>query len=90
MSNNGGKRRRSRWIMWPFKAVIWFVGLSLFFVVLYRFVPPPVTLTMILDGNGITKDWTPLSNIDPNMARAAIAADSVPRSRWKRSRPSTT
>jgi len=44
-------------------------------VLIYRFVPPPVTLTMLFDGNGITKDWTPLSRIDPNMPRAAIAAE---------------
>jgi monofunctional biosynthetic peptidoglycan transglycosylase len=57
------------------KGIFGFIALSLFFVVLYRFVPVPVTLTMILDGNGITKDWEPLSRIDPNMARAAIAAE---------------
>ncbi|MEC9110604.1 MAG: monofunctional biosynthetic peptidoglycan transglycosylase, partial [Pseudomonadota bacterium] len=28
-----------------------------------------------MDGNGITKDWTSLSNIDRNMVRAAIAAE---------------
>jgi monofunctional biosynthetic peptidoglycan transglycosylase len=44
-------------------------------VLIYRFVPPPVTLTMLFDGNGITKDCTPLSRIDPNMPRAAIAAE---------------
>jgi monofunctional biosynthetic peptidoglycan transglycosylase len=69
------KTRRSRWISIPFKIMGWFVLLSLLFVALYRFVPPPVTLTMILDGNGITKDWMSLSEIDPNMARAAIAAE---------------
>jgi len=57
------------------KGLLGFVALSLFFVVLYRFVPVPVTLTMILDGNGITKDWISLSKIDPNMPRAAIAAE---------------
>ena len=54
---------------------LWFIGLSVVFVLLFRFVPPPVTMTMILDGNGITKDWMPLDRIDPNMARAAIAAE---------------
>src|SRR6202000_1000479 len=41
-------------------------------------VAPPVTLTMIGDGiagRGIAKQWMPLSQIDPNMARAAIAAE---------------
>lgn len=52
-----------------------FVALSLFFVVLYRFVPVPVTLTMVFDSHGMTKDWTALSDIDPDMPRAAIAAE---------------
>lgn len=52
-----------------------FVLLSFALVILYRFVPPPVTLTMLLDGNGITKDWTSLDHIDPDMARAAIAGE---------------
>ncbi|WP_394659059.1 monofunctional biosynthetic peptidoglycan transglycosylase, partial [uncultured Novosphingobium sp.] len=33
------------------------------------------TVTMLVDANGITKDWTPLSRIDRNMVDAAIAAE---------------
>ncbi|MFT3968269.1 MAG: monofunctional biosynthetic peptidoglycan transglycosylase [Sphingobium sp.] len=69
-SSTGG--RIARFLL---RAVIGFVALSLFFVILYRFVPVPVTPTMILDGNGITKDWVPLDGIDPDMPRAAIAAE---------------
>lgn len=68
-------RRRSRWISIPLKLLIGFVILSLLMVTLYRFVPPPVTMTMLLDPNGITKDWVSLDEIDPDMARAAIAAE---------------
>ena len=57
------------------KLFLWFVGLSLALVVLYRFVPPPVTATMLMDSNGITKDWEPLSNIDRNLVSAVIAAE---------------
>ena len=57
------------------KIVFGFVALSLFFVVLYKFVPVPVTATMLTDENGITKDWEPLSDIDRNLVRAAIAAE---------------
>ena len=67
--------RRSRWISVPFKIIVGFVALSLLMVAIYRFVPPPVTLTMLFDPNGITKDWTSLDDIDPDMARAAIAAE---------------
>ena len=47
-------------------------------VLIYRFVPPPVTFTMIgdmLDGEPVSRDWMPLSQIDPSMAQAAIAAE---------------
>ena len=62
-------------IRFLFKALVGFVGLSLLLVVLFRFLPVPVTATMLLDGNGITKDWTSLNNIDRNMVRAVIAAE---------------
>ncbi len=68
-------RRIWRWL-WR-GAAIFVVG-SLLWVLLYRFVPPPVTLTMLgnaLDGRGITKDWMSLSQMDPDMARAAIGAE---------------
>jgi monofunctional biosynthetic peptidoglycan transglycosylase len=61
-----------RWLVW---AVLWFIGLSFAFVILYRFVPVPVTATMVLNGDGITKDWEPLSRIDRKMVDAAIAAE---------------
>jgi monofunctional glycosyltransferase len=61
-----------RFLVW---FVIWFLGLSLAGVILFRFVPVPVTATMIMDPNGITKDWTPLSRIDRDMVSAVIAAE---------------
>lgn len=60
------------------KAAIWFVAVSLALVVLFRFLPPPITFTMIGDymaGRSITKEWQPLDRIDPDMARAAIAGE---------------
>ena len=56
-------------------ALVWFVGISLALVIVYRFVPVPVTATMLMDENGITKDWTPLSRIDRNMVSAVIAGE---------------
>ena len=61
--------------MIPLRILLGFILMSLLLVTLYRFVPPPVTMTMLLDANGITKDWTSLDAIDPDMARAAIAAE---------------
>ena len=61
-----------RFLVW---AVIWFAGLSFALVIAYRVVPVPVTATMLMDGNGIAKDWTPLSRIDRNMVSAVIAGE---------------
>jgi monofunctional biosynthetic peptidoglycan transglycosylase len=55
--------------------LLWFVGISLALVLIYRFVPVPITATMLMDKNGITKDWQPLSRIDRNMVRAVIAGE---------------
>jgi monofunctional biosynthetic peptidoglycan transglycosylase len=61
-----------------FKAAAWFVAISLLWVVALRFVPPPFTLTMagdLLGGHSVTKAWVPLSRIDADMPRAAIAGE---------------
>ena len=57
------------------KLVVGFILLSLALVILVRVVPVPVTATMLMDENGITKDWEPLSNIDRNLVDAAIAGE---------------
>jgi len=63
---------------WIVKLILAFLLISVLMVVVYRFVPPPITLTMIgdaLGGHGIDKTWRPLSDIDRNMPRAAIAGE---------------
>ena len=57
------------------KAILWFIGLSLLLVILLKWVPVPITATMLMDENGITKDWETLDNIDPNLVAAVIAAE---------------
>ncbi len=55
-----------------------FVIGSVGWVALYRFVSPPLTITMlgdILGGHSLDKHWVPITRIDRNMARAAIAAE---------------
>lgn len=67
-----------RALRWTIRALVIFVIGSVLWVGLYRFVPPPVTVTMLAnaaDGRGITKDWMSLDEMSPNMARAAIAAE---------------
>jgi monofunctional biosynthetic peptidoglycan transglycosylase len=60
---------------WIGRAIVWFLVLSLGITLIYRFVPVPLTITMALDPNGVTKDWTPLSRIDRNMVAAVIAGE---------------
>ena len=57
------------------KIILWFVGLSLALVLLFKWVPVPVTATMLMEANSITKDWESLSNIDRNLVDAVIAAE---------------
>jgi monofunctional glycosyltransferase len=67
-------KRRSGWTR-PLRWLLWFIIGSIAWVLLYAVVPPPVTLTMVLDGNGITKDWMSIDEIDRDMVRAVIAAE---------------
>jgi monofunctional biosynthetic peptidoglycan transglycosylase len=63
---------------WIVKTVFLFVLLSVAWVLLYRFVPPPLTFTMagdMLGGRSVTRDWMSLDEIDRDMVRAAIAAE---------------
>ncbi len=62
-------------IKFLFKFLIYFILITIAWVGIYAIVPPPITATMILDENGITKDWVSFSDISPNMARAVIAAE---------------
>jgi monofunctional biosynthetic peptidoglycan transglycosylase len=74
-SKGGWPRRLLRWLI---GGLLLFVLVSILWVLLYRFVPPPITFTMMGDtlaGRKITKEWMPLSQIDDDMERAAIAAE---------------
>ncbi|MBB5706527.1 monofunctional biosynthetic peptidoglycan transglycosylase [Sphingopyxis panaciterrulae] len=68
-------KRRLPWYLRPFKWLLWFILISIAWVLVYAVVPPPVTFTMLADSSGIIKDWTGLSDIDRNMVRAVIAAE---------------
>lgn len=57
------------------KAIAAFFALTLVLVVAYKWLPVPVTATMIMDGKGITKDWESLNNIDRNLVSAVIASE---------------
>jgi len=75
MAKPTAARRVTRWLL---RALLFFVVLSVLWVAIYRFVPPPITFTMIgnaIDGKGLAKDWMALDDMSPAMARAAIAAE---------------
>jgi monofunctional biosynthetic peptidoglycan transglycosylase len=77
------KRRRHRsWprrvIGWIAKLVVAFFLISILWVLAYRFINPPITITMLGDvfaGRGAERDWMPVSRIDRDMVRASIAAE---------------
>lgn len=66
------------------KVVLWFFGVSLFFVVLFKFVPVPFTPLMVIRaienkaaGNEVyfSHDWEPIENISKNLQKAVIASE---------------
>ena len=57
------------------KAILWFVGITLLLVIAFKWLPVPVTATMLRDENGATRDWESLDNIDRNLVSAVIAAE---------------
>ena len=60
------------------KLVLGFLLLSILWVALYRFINPPITVTMLGDvfaGRGATRDSMPIERIDRDMVRATIAAE---------------
>ena len=60
---------------WVARVLVWFGILSVALTAIYRFVPPPVTITMVLDPNGFNRQWQPLSRIDRRMVDAVIAGE---------------
>lgn len=65
------------------KLTLWFIVISVFWVLLYRFVPVPVTPLMVSryveywddDKVGLSHDWVPLEEISPNLQKAVIASE---------------
>lgn len=67
-----------------FKLCLWFFGISIFMVVLYKFVPVPFTPLMVIRAienkaagkeNFFSHDWEPLENISVNLQKAVIASE---------------
>lgn len=67
-----------------FKVLLWFIALSVFSVIVFRFVPVPFTPLMISRafehkeaGREMTAshDWVPIEEISPNLQKAVIASE---------------
>ena len=59
-------------------AVLGFFAVTIVWVGIYRFVPPPITPLMVIrwiGGASVGKDWRPLDRISPSLVRAVIAAE---------------
>ncbi len=68
----------SRILLGLLKLVVAFLVLSILWVLVYRFINPPLTATMAGDlvaGRGAKRDWMPIGSIDRDMVRASIAAE---------------
>lgn len=73
-----------KWFKWWFKAGVWLFILSWFWVLLYRFVPVPVTPLMVIramqsEGNASGWDWkhnwVPLEKISPHLPLAVVSSE---------------
>ena len=63
---------------WTIRIILGVILFTVLWVVVYRFIPPPITATMISDmaaGRGATRDWMSLDDMDRDMVRAAIGAE---------------
>ncbi|RZJ33552.1 MAG: monofunctional biosynthetic peptidoglycan transglycosylase [Flavobacterium sp.] len=66
------------------KIAVWFIVLSVFFVILFKYVPIPFTPLMvargienIIKGNELefSHDWVAIDDISPNLQKAVIASE---------------
>ena len=67
-----------RILKWIGTGLIAFILFSILWVLAYRFVNPPITLTQAGDalwGNGLIRTWVPIERIDRDMVRAVIAGE---------------
>lgn len=77
-------RLRLRPLHWLRNCVLTFFAITIFFVFLFRFVPPPITPLMVLrlainltegDLPNLNKKWKSLEKISPNLVAAVIASE---------------
>jgi monofunctional biosynthetic peptidoglycan transglycosylase len=70
---NGGGLKKAWW--WAKNLFVLAVQITLFFTILYRVAPIPVTPLMVLRLDGIDKDWVPYEKINKNVIVAAMTSE---------------
>lgn len=69
---------RARWQQWVIGIALAIVLWPLVMTFVYAVVPPPfsnVMLTRLIDGNGLHKQWMPLDQMSPWLARAVVSSE---------------
>lgn len=69
------KKRIRKWLV---RSIVYFFGVTIGLVLIFRFVPVPVTLTMLgqwISGGELHYSWRSIDEINPNMAVAVVAAE---------------
>ncbi|MDT0294730.1 monofunctional biosynthetic peptidoglycan transglycosylase [Mesonia ostreae] len=65
------------------KLILWFFGITILWVVIYKWVPVPITPLMVIryvetpseNRNGWQYDWEPIENISVNLQKAVICSE---------------
>ena len=73
-----GQRLPRRVLRWAGRGLLGFAAFLLFLILAFAVVNPPRGFYMIAEGwrqGGITRDWVPLEDIAPVMARSVVAAE---------------
>ena len=71
-------RRRGRWIRWLLLGVACVLALPVVLIALYRVMPPPLTLLMVIrsvEGLPIHQRWVAYRDISPNLIAAVMTSE---------------
>lgn len=73
-----GKRILKKAWKWTKRIFLWLFIIQLFFIILFKWVNPPITITQLVSwigGHGLKRDYVSRTNISPNAKLAVIAAE---------------
>lgn len=73
-----GRGRLRDVLRWTGRGALGFGGVILFFILFFAVVNPPTTFYMLAESfrrGGIERDWVPLEDMAPDMARSVVAGE---------------